>query len=329
MSAQILQDILDRHLARGELRAASLLLKGRAQAQDPEALFVLATWRIAGNIIPRDLTEARELLRCAAELGHEEATVLYIKFLANGTGGTPLWAQARKLLMQRSGHDSHSATQCALLAEMQLDENGDPTKPIFARELSASPAVWSSEALLTAAECEYLRSRAEPALQPSLVVDPASGRLIPHPIRRSDGMAFGVFDEDLVVNAINRRIAALSGTAVEQGEPLQVLRYRPGGEYRPHLDAIAGLDNQRVITVLLYLNDSYLGGETQFVSGLTFKGHRGDALMFQNALEGRPDPASQHAGRMVRSGEKVIASRWIRNSDFTFPPPVPTLPHFG
>jgi prolyl 4-hydroxylase len=43
------------------------------------------------------------------------------------------------------------------------------------------------------------------------------------------------------------------------------------------------------------------------------KGGRGDALLFRNALaDGRPDPESRHAGRPVSGGEKLIASRWIR-----------------
>ncbi len=101
---------------------------------------------------------------------------------------------------------------------------------------------------------------------------------------------------------------------MKQGEPLQVLRYAPGQEYRPHFDAIDRADNQRVLTFLVYLNDGYEGGETRFLhSGLTVKGKKGDGLLFRNAgQDGRPDPNSQHAGLPVTSGEKFLASRWIR-----------------
>jgi prolyl 4-hydroxylase len=138
---------------------------------------------------------------------------------------------------------------------------------------------------------------------------------------------FGVYAEDLVVNALNRRIAALSGTGIDQGEPLQLLRYRPGGEYKPHMDALPAEPNQRILTVLVYLSDDYEGGETAFPNaGLSFRGRTGDALLFRNTgADGRPDPLSLHAGLPVARGIKYLASRWIRANRFTYPPPRPIL----
>lgn len=139
----------------------------------------------------------------------------------------------------------------------------------------------------------------------------------------------GIFDENLVVNAINRRIAVLTDTLIQQGEPLQILRYQPGGEYRMHMDAIVGADNQRIVTVLIYLNSDYDGGETHFTTGLSFKGRKGDALMFRNILKDQsPDPNSRHAGLCVRRGEKFLATRWIRQQQFNFPSPHPYLTNF-
>ena len=88
---------------------------------------------------------------------------------------------------------------------------------------------------------------------------------------------------------------------------------------------LAGEANQRILTVLVYLNDDYEGGETLFVrTGLRFKGRSGDALLFRNALpDGRADELSQHAGLPVVAGEKFIASRWIRARPFALPPPPP------
>ena len=109
-------------------------------------------------------------------------------------------------------------------------------------------------------------------------------------------------------------MAKASGTNVKQGEPLQVLRYLPGQEYRPHFDALGQTENQRILTLLVYLNEDYEGGGTRFMqSGLTVKGNKGDGLLFRNASDdGRRDLNSQHAGLAVTAGEKFIASRWIR-----------------
>ena len=157
-----------------------------------------------------------------------------------------------------------------------------------------------------------------PLMSPSVVVDERTGRLIPHPIRTSDTAYFPWLMADPAIAALNRRIALASGTELDQGEPLQVLRYQPGQQYRNHFDAIAGADNQRIMTVIVYLTDDYEGGETRFVrSGLAHRGGRGDALLFHNTLgDGRADPAAEHAGLPVTAGTKLIASRWIRERSF-------------
>jgi prolyl 4-hydroxylase len=106
-----------------------------------------------------------------------------------------------------------------------------------------------------------------------------------------------------------------------------LLRYSPGGEYRAHMDALSNEANQRILTVLVYLSDDYRGGETSFPrAGLVFRGAPGEALVFRNALpDGRPDPATVHAGLPVEAGVKYLASRWIRAERFTYPPPPPLL----
>ena len=100
-----------------------------------------------------------------------------------------------------------------------------------------------------------------------------------------------------------------------------MLRYSPGQEYRAHLDAIANSENQRILTFLVYLNDDFEGGETEFLAtGLKFKGAKGDGLLFRNAdASGQPDPGSKHAGLPVLSGEKYLASRWIRERPLLTP----------
>ena len=60
-------------------------------------------------------------------------------------------------------------------------------------------------------------------------------------MRDSDAAAFPLVLEWPFVHALNRRIAAASGTDVAQGEALQILRYAPGQQYRPHLDAVPGM----------------------------------------------------------------------------------------
>jgi prolyl 4-hydroxylase len=306
---------------------AARLLIAAADAGEREALAELAQWRIAGNIVRRDLAAARNLLQRAGEAGNPDAALLHTSFLASGVGGASDWPAALTALTAMAPSQPRAAEQLRLLRAMDLGPDGSPAHKVEGRTLSRSPHVVAADGLLTATECAYLVERGQPGLQPSMVVDPNDGRLVPNPIRTSDGAHFGVYDEDLAINALNRRIAAFSDTRIEQGEPMQLLRYRPGQEYRAHVDALPAEANQRVATVLVYLSDDYEGGETVFVrTGLSFRGRVGDALLFRNVTpDGRPDPMALHAGRPVTRGVKLIASRWIRAQAFSYPPPRPLV----
>jgi prolyl 4-hydroxylase len=306
---------------------AARLLLAAAAGGEVAATAELAHWRITGSLIRRDLAEARRLLASAAAKGDGESALLHAGFLAGGVGGPDDWSAAVAALRGLAGLEARAAAQLRLIEAMELDGDGFPRRPFEPLRLSEAPYAAAAPGFMTAAECDYLKAAAEPGLQPSVVVDPVTRRTVPHPVRKSEGAVFGVFAEDLVVNALNRRIAALSGTRLDQGEPLQLLRYRPGGEYKPHMDALPAEPNQRVLTVLVYLSDDYAGGETHFPgTGLSFRGRTGDALLFRNATpDGRADPLSLHAGLPVTRGAKYLASRWIRSGRFTFPPPRPMV----
>jgi prolyl 4-hydroxylase len=315
-------------LAAGNAAGAVNWLNSAAETGDAEALYTLATWRISGRIIRRDTAAAREIMGKAADAGHGEARLLYAHFLANGTGGPPQRKAAREILEGLRGSKPEVDEQLDLLDRMSVDIEGNPREPPRLEQVSLAPLIHTGTNFLTDEECDYLVRRAEPRLQPTMVIDRATGRSIFHPVRRSDSMHFGVSNEDLVVNSINRRIAAASGTVTEQGEPLQLLRYGPGGEFKPHHDAEKEGGNQRILTALVYLSDDYDGGETQFTKAdYRFRGRRGDILVFSNVQpSGRPDPLAEHAGLPVRRGTKLVASRWIWREPPYFPPPAPILP---
>jgi prolyl 4-hydroxylase len=325
--ASTITDRVNALLASGRAVDAAKLLIAAADSGEADALAELAHWRIAGDIIRRDLTAARMLFERAGDAGRDDAALLHAYFLASGTGGPDDWAAALAKLKALAPRLPAAQAQLELVEAMDLKEDGCPTKLAAERPLSSSPHIVCFSGLLTPPECRYIRDIGEPALQPSVVVDPATRRLVPNPIRTSEGTAFGVFGEDLVVNAVNRRIAAASGTTLAQGEPLQLLRYRGGQEYRPHMDALPAESNQRILTMLVYLSSDYDGGETHFPrTGLSYRGQEGDALLFRNVTEnGRADPMALHAGLPVTRGTKLIATRWIRLERFTYPPPQPLL----
>lgn len=137
----------------------------------------------------------------------------------------------------------------------------------------------------------------------------------PHPILTSYDAAIGPAREDLVIRAINLRLATLTGTMPEQCDPLSILCYAPGQQYHPHMDARTGTKNQRLKTVIIYLNYDYAGGSTFFEANDTeIVGKAGSAILLDNVTsDGRPDPLSKHAGLPVTNGNKWIATHLIRS----------------
>lgn len=311
--------------AAGRAAEAILLLNRAGAAGDAAALAKLGFWRLAGDLMPRDIAAARDLFRRAGEAGDQAGAKIHLNFLASGTGGPLDWPGALKRLAALAKRDPASRTELELVGRMKLAADGAPDQVPAAEPVTDSPAVWRIPGLFTAAECNYLVQAAEPMLQPSVVVDERTGRQVPHPIRTSDGTSFPWLVLNPAVQALNRRIAAASGTDFRQGEPLQILRYHPGQQYRSHLDAVPGLENTRILTVIVYLNDGFEGGETHFPkTGLSLRGRRGDAIMFRNTLaDGRADPMSEHAGLPVTRGTKFIATRWIWEKEFIVPAPTP------
>ncbi|MET0309098.1 MAG: 2OG-Fe(II) oxygenase [Sphingomonas sp.] len=290
------------------------MLESAGASGNAAAFVELAILYLGGHIVPRDLAAARAALKRAVAIGHVDAALMEVALTANGSGDKPDWAGALRLLRRAAGKDPLAKQHVELLDQMALHANGMPRRAAPGSLLRESPRVERFAGFCTPAECAHIASVAAPLLQPATVFDPASGRMVPHPIRSSDNAPIGPTNESLVVQAINRRVAAATATDVTQGEPLTVLRYGPGQQYRPHLDTLPNPANQRIRTAILYLNHAYTGGETVFpLLDLKITPGTGDLLVFDNVdPQGAPDPLSRHAGLPVTGGTKWIATRWIR-----------------
>ncbi len=300
----------------GRVDEAVALVERGAQAGDAASLYQLADWRLFGLYGPQDFAAAHAALAGAAGAGHDAAGRALAYLIAAGIGCPPDFPSAMALL--RAQGDAESMQQLALLSRAPgVDHAVSAPRSILAE----APLMVRIDGFATAEECDYLMARCGAALQPALIVDPLTGEGRPDPVRRSDAMSVLAMDEDLVIHHLNRRIAAATGTSTRQGEPLNILRYRPGQEFRRHHDAYAGVAraDQRILTVLIWLNDGYDGGETLFTElGFAVAGRKGDALIFRNTLDdGRRDERGWHAGTPVVTGEKWLASRWIRAGIYT------------
>src|SRR5258706_724641 len=162
----------------------------------------------------------------------------------------------------------------------------------------------------------------------SQMVDARTGGARADPMRTSSHVTLGPRQHDHVLEALERCISRVSGVPALNSEFLQILRYQPGEEFRPHVDYFnesgAGSyqsladGGQRAQTVLMYLNDDYTGGSTCFPAlQLDIKARRGDMLHFHNlGADGLGHRDSLHAGKPVVAGEKWLLSQWIRSESY-------------
>ncbi len=179
--------------------------------------------------------------------------------------------------------------------------------------------------LMSDEECEQLMALAARRLSRSETVDNATGGSEINAARTSDGMFFERGEAPLI-QRVEARIAELLRWPLENGEGLQILRYRPGAEYKPHNDyfdpvhpgtpRILERGGQRVGTLVMYLNTPAGGGATIFPDvGLDVAPVRGNAVFFSYD-RAHASTKTLHGGAPVTAGEKWVATKWMREGVF-------------
>ena len=207
-------------------------------------------------------------------------------------------------------------------APMVLQVEGHEVRVLMSMR---NPRVVVFGGLLSDEECELLIVQARERLARSETVQTATGASEVNEARTSQGMFFGRGETELCTR-IEARIAALLDWPVENGEGLQVLRYGPGAEYKPHYDyfdpahsgtpSILKRGGQRVASLVCYLNTPARGGATVFPDvKLDVAPIKGNAVFFSYD-RAHPMTRSLHGGAPVVEGEKWVATKWVREGRF-------------
>lgn len=134
---------------------------------------------------------------------------------------------------------------------------------------------------------------------------------------RTSSSVFIEENDNLIIARIEERIEAVMDIPIEHGEGLQILRYTPGQEYKAHHDyfsSTSNVTNNRISTLIMYLNDVEQGGETFFPHlNLSITPQKGMAVYFEYFYT---DPLlndlTLHGGAPVEVGEKWVATQWMR-----------------
>ena len=109
-------------------------------------------------------------------------------------------------------------------------------REISVRLRIAKPVIALLDDLLSAAECDELIGLSVVKIKRSTVVDPLTGEHKVNDDRGSFGTFFSINENDLITR-LDRRIAEVMRWPIENGEGLQILNYKVGGEYKPRRPA--------------------------------------------------------------------------------------------
>ena len=163
---------------------------------------------------------------------------------------------------------------------------------------------WTVPNVFSPTECDALVARIEafgPALAP---ITTARGPAIRTDIRTNERV---MFDDPELAQDLFRRVAphvpdALAGRPLHGTNPrFRGYRYQPGQAFKPHYDGSyrksEALESE--LTLLLYLNEGFAGGETRFLDIETdVRPQTGAVLLFAHRV--------LHEGAEVVSGTKYV-----------------------
>lgn len=301
----------------------------KTYAGNPGALTALGLRLLAGRDSPHSPVDGEALIAEAARQGEATAWVHLGALAAAGVVRAQCWQSAWDAI-RRAGDSGHAGAlhQFELLALARIHCAADIVawlaSPRF-RDIHDHPRIAACAGFIEPEWCLHLRALAQPLLEPAKVYDFRARQLRLDPMRTNRNAALSIIDTDLVVQLIRARAARAAAVPQDHLEPPEVLNYGQGEQYRlhvdffhpsvPHFAEIIRERGQRTRTLLIYLNEDYTGGETEFPQlGIKFRGRRGEALLFENVnAAGDGDMLTAHAGTPVTSGHKWLFSQWMRN----------------
>ena len=210
-----------------------------------------------------------------------------------------------------------SATQVHLLGGVSRNVN---FRGVTTSNAASSSVVTEIKALVTRDEVRHLIEMAKRRFKRSTTVGG-----VHNPIRTSFTAHLDKSEDD-TVERIEKRVCELTKLPWAFLEPLQVVRYRQGQQYRPHHDYFEHVGpngSQRTISIFVYLQSvsETCGGATFFPElNLRFKPDSGDALMWSNVKKKDAtvlDPSTLHGGEPVTCDEiKYGLNVWFRNKEW-------------
>ena len=177
--------------------------------------------------------------------------------------------------------------------------------------------VYTFPKAITVEQCKKLCREALPQLHQSTVYSEAN--VVAGLSKERISMTATLINHDTLL--LRNMASQLTGMPLSHIENLQVTRYKKDGKFDYHYDTDPKQKNQaswsRIATLMIYLNEDFVGGETEFPKIQTsFIPETGKAILFWSVINGELIKDSMHKGCEIISGEKWIANIWIHSEPF-------------
>jgi prolyl 4-hydroxylase len=187
--------------------------------------------------------------------------------------------------------------------------------------LHTAPLLIEVEEFITPEQCDEVIAMQWGFQEAEFVVDGIPQRL---PSRNSSY----TFDASNVLCNIRQKIVDFCNPYLSQFdmsdanyEQLSIQRYEAGQRYEPHFDFFnvpwintPPIENDRIATMIIYLNDGFKGGDTTFPRrNVAVKPKKGNAAYFDYFTTDADERNNTiHGGSEVLEGTKYIITAWIR-----------------
>ena len=178
--------------------------------------------------------------------------------------------------------------------------------------LNDRPLIKVIDGFLSKEACQSIIDEATPLLEPSKISGGESG----YRTSKSTWLSHTHSHSTLSLLESATKIA---GVGVEYCEPISIIKYESGEEYKKHVDFNTLANNIRVATVIVYLNDVSSGGLTSFPKlNYSVKPVCGRATYFRyDYKDEETNMKTLHIGEPPTDGaNKWIATIWIHEKPY-------------
>ncbi|KQT24486.1 oxidoreductase, 2OG-Fe(II) oxygenase [Chryseobacterium sp. Leaf405] len=165
------------------------------------------------------------------------------------------------------------------------------------------PQIFLIENFLTDEECDHYIGLAQDQVFEEAKINMHGQQLMNKGVRNNDRLM--IFNEDLAKDLFEKAAGLLPKNhddyeILDFNEMFRIYKYSPGQRFKMYRDGsyIRNENEKSFYTFMIYLNDDFEGGETEFENLFTVAPKKGYALVFHHPL--------RHEGKTLISGLKYV-----------------------